>query len=110
MLRSHGEGREVGHELVQKKEAHLLLTELSPQHPSPPAASSHTHHHALLVPDSARCGYSQPVLPVLPCIAAHGRESRARSEQRPTSCIQDLAACTFVSDTLNECQLCTALK
>jgi hypothetical protein len=46
----------------------------------------------------------------MPCIAAHDRESRVRSEQWPTSCIQDLAACTLVPDTLNERQLCTALK
>jgi hypothetical protein len=74
--------------LVQRKEAHLLLTELSPRHPSPPPGSSHTHHHAPLVADSARGGYSLPVLLVLPCFAAHDRESRARSGQRPTSCIR----------------------
>jgi len=98
-------GSSVEHELVQRKEAHLLLTGLSPRHPSPPPASSRTHHHVLPVSDSARRGYSLPVLLVLPwqpciavTIAAHDRESRARSGQRPTSCIQDLAACTPVSE------------
>jgi hypothetical protein len=47
--------------LVQRKEAHLLLMELSPRHPSPPPASFHTHHQASLVADLARRGYSLPV-------------------------------------------------
>jgi hypothetical protein len=78
--------KRVGYELVQRKEAHLL-TELSPRHPSPPPASPYTHHHAPLVADSARRGYSLHMLLVLPCFSAHDRESRARSGQRPSSCI-----------------------
>jgi hypothetical protein len=111
MFHAHGEGSLVGHELVQRKEAHLLVMEQSPRYPSPlpPPTSFHTHHHALLVADSARRGYSLPVL-LVPPLLQHMIENHERGVGNEPVVYWTRQHARPCLSTLNSRQLCSALK